>query len=47
MPVFIGRHALGLDAIDSKMSRQHAEIWFERGVWLLRDLNSTNMKVVR
>ncbi|MEM1444963.1 MAG: FHA domain-containing protein [Planctomycetota bacterium] len=42
VPVFIGRHALGLDAIDSKMSRQHAEIWFERGVWLLRDLNSTN-----
>ncbi|MEO0515355.1 MAG: FHA domain-containing protein [Planctomycetota bacterium] len=42
VPVFIGRHALGLDAIDSKMSRQHAEIWFERGAWLLRDLHSTN-----
>ncbi len=41
-PVFIGRHALGLDKPDSRMSRQHAEVWLENGTWLLRDLNSTN-----
>jgi Domain of unknown function (DUF1707)/FHA domain len=42
-PLRIGRgHGCGLRLADDCVSRQHAELRAERGVWLLRDLGSMN-----
>ncbi len=41
-PALIGRYALGVEHNDAKLSRRHAEIVLESGVWLVRDLGSTN-----
>ena len=41
-PEVIGRHAKRLKLEDSRVSRQHAEVLRQDGVWLLRDLGSSN-----
>lgn len=41
-PVSVGRRKGRLRLHDSRVSKQHAEIAFEEGVWILRDLGSAN-----
>ncbi len=41
-PVLIGRQTGDLRLMDTQVSRRHAQIAFENGAWILRDLGSTN-----
>ncbi len=41
-PETIGRHAKRLKLDDSRVSRRHAEVLLRDGVWLIRDLGSSN-----
>ncbi|MCC6681689.1 MAG: FHA domain-containing protein [Phycisphaeraceae bacterium] len=41
-PVLIGRQVGDLRLMDTQVSRRHAQIAFENGAWILRDLGSTN-----
>ena len=41
-PETIGRHAKRLKLDDSRVSRSHAEVMLRDGVWLIRDLGSSN-----
>ena len=41
-PRLIGRNALGTKVADRRMSRNHAEVFKKGGLWLLRDLGSSN-----
>ena len=41
-PVSIGRRQGRLRLHDSRVSKHHAEIWFDDGAWLIRDKGSSN-----
>lgn len=41
-PVFLGRQTQGIVLKDSRISRRHAEVSVQNGVWVIRDLESAN-----